>query len=488
MTDRRIELTDKVRAVIPTSWAAVGLLAGSLALLALGTLGLTRAWRPRTYHLHMLTDLAPVRTLLARRIAEEARHQRLEIQLSARPHGALESLDLVDSPNPINLALVSAGVKARDYPNVRQVTALMVEPLHLFVRPELEGEGLAGLRGKRVNLGSPDSADYHLANDVLTFAGLPPPPREGRRGEFDALTIGTDELSRRLGAIEALSGEERARAVEELPDACFLLAPLPSITARQLVRVAGYRLVPLSFADAYCLDRLTPDVGSDDGDRVVRVDRSVISPTEVPAYTYSTDPPVPAAPCRTVATRLLLVCYAPTEVEAISRLLQTVSEGPLAALIQPPSLREQVPQFAFHKGAEIYQRRNDPLLTPQLAENLGKAAGGIGALVSGLLAFYGYLRVRRLRKFEAYYREVRQIELVAAGMERDPAAPLTPDAREAYLEFQLLDLKTRAVADFTGGGLQGEALLNGIVMLVQDARRTIERTCQVAKSRSSSPP
>ena len=58
-----------------------------------------------------------------------------------RPVTSLEALDLVDRPNPIDVALVPGGVKEREYPNTRQVTELALDPMHLLVRAELSGRG-----------------------------------------------------------------------------------------------------------------------------------------------------------------------------------------------------------------------------------------------------------------------------------------------------------------------------------------------------------
>lgn len=447
-----------------------GLLVGSLGLFAIAGLVLTRSWRPRRHELNMLVDIGPIRALLARRIAEEGRRHHLDITLSTRSFGALEALDLVDAPNPINLALIPGGISGRDHPNVRQVTALLPEALHLVVRPELADGGLAALRGKRINLGPASTAAHHLARDVLEFAGFPAPAGDDP-GTFRAETLGPDELQRRLAKIAALAESDRPAALAELPDAAFLLAPVPSVVVKAFVHEAGYRLIPLPFADAYCLDRLTPAIGDE-----IRVDRASVTPIEIPAYTYSTDPPAPASTCRTVSTRLLLVAYGPTDREAIARLLETVFDSPLATLIQPPPLRDQAPQYPFHPGTEQYLRRNEPLLTPELAANLGKLAGGLGALVSGIAAFYGFLRVLQLRRFESYYQEIRRIELLARGQETDPAAPTDPAALRDYLEGRLLDLKSQAITDFAEGGLKGEILMAGIVALINDTRETLART------------
>jgi hypothetical protein len=82
----------------------------------------------------MLIDLEPNRALLAERIAAEARRHGLEVARSSRPHGALEAIELVDEPNPIDLALVPGGVARREHANVRQV-----DPVGDLSAAELDG-------------------------------------------------------------------------------------------------------------------------------------------------------------------------------------------------------------------------------------------------------------------------------------------------------------------------------------------------------------
>jgi TRAP-type uncharacterized transport system substrate-binding protein len=441
----------------------------SLGLVALGGTILARSWKPRTLKVHMLTDLALNQALVGQQIAAHSRRHGLEIELTKRPVGAFDALELVDTPNPIDLALVAGGITCREYPNVRQVTALATMPMHLMARAELAERGLAHLKGRRINLAPKKTATQAVALDILTFAGFRL-PAEGAPGDFQATFLSSGEIERQLARVQAATGPERDRLLGELPDAFFNLTPMPSILAKDLVAVAGYRLVSLPFAEAYCLDRITQ---ADSGE--VRVDRASFTSTDIPAYTYGIDPAVPAAPCRTVSTRLLLIAYASTSPEAISRLLETVHDGPVARLADPMPLRGQVPLFPFHAGTEQYMKRNEPFLTPELLAGVGKVSGGLGALASGVVAFYGFLRLRQLRRFESYYHEIRRIELVARGQEADPAAPTHPAALRDYLEDRLLDLKSRALQDFAEGGLKGEGLMSGIISLINDTRNSLAR-------------
>lgn len=451
------------------------LLMVSVALFGVGLHQLLHLGRRATYRLNTLVDTEPNRQVLARRIAAEAGKRGLVIELSARAYPALESLKLVDEPNAIDMALVPEGVGGpAQYPNARQVAVLGIAPLHVMVKAELyeaAAVNVAALKGKRINCGSLFSVMRVLGHDVLRFAGLRPPTASDA-GDYVDEAIPTQELMARLNRIAALTPAERATAIAALPDAALFLAPLPSLLARRLVAVAGYRMVSIPFTEAYTLDRLNlhDPQGTDDGEVL---DRSWIVATTIPPQLYGSDPPVPPEPCRTLGSSLLLLAFSGSDAEAVVRLLEVIYESPLTGLIQPPPLRDQVAQFELHRGTQLYLRRRQPVLTPELMSQLGRLLGGLGAFASGLIGLYGFLRILQLRRFESYYEEVRRIVQVARGLEDDPEAPPDPDARRTYLLDQLDDLKSEAIRDFADGGLKGEGLLAGVVALVNDTRSSL---------------
>jgi hypothetical protein len=449
----------------------------SVALFGIGVRQLLHLGRPTTYRLSLVMDNETNRQVLARRIADEARKRGLAIEPSPTTYPSLETLKLVNAVNSIDIALVPQGVGRPDeFPNVRHVAALGLASLHVMVRAELyesAAQSLAALRGKRINCGPPASVMRVLAHDVLRFSGLRPPTASDA-GDYHDEAVSTQDFIARLDGIAALPRAEQARALAALPDAALFLSTLPSLLARRLVVVAGYRMVSLRFVEAYTLDRLSlhDAPGETDGAGEV-VDRSWVVATTVPPQLYSTDPAVPPEPCRTVATWLVLVAYAPSDPEAVARLLEVIYESRLTALIHPPPLTDQVPQFEPHHGTELYRRRRQPFFTPELLSQLGKLLGGLGAFVSGIIGLYGFLRILQLRRFESYFEEVRRIVQVARGLEDDPRAPPEPDARRAYLVDQLDNLKSEAIRDFAEGGLKGEGLLAGVIALVNDTRSSL---------------
>jgi hypothetical protein len=454
------------------------LLMASLALFVVSIRQVVRLVRRPNHRLVMLSYLVPNRQILARRIVAEAAKKGLVIEQTPRAYGGLEELKMVSDLDGIDVALIPGGVGGeKDFPHVRQVTALGIEALHVMVRSALyesATKNLSSLRGKRINGGPPGSVARVFCREVLRFAGVPPRSQIHPDGYQDE-AISSQEALERLERLANLAPDERVAAIEAIPDAFFFLSPLPSLLGRRLASTAGYRPVSLPFTEAFILDRLRlaePEEATEPG----TIDRAAIHAISIPPHLYGTDPPIPPEPCRAIATHLLLVARQTTDPEAVERLLEVVHETPLAGLIQPPPVGEQVPQFPPHPGVELYLHRHKPILTSERISVLATALGGVGAFGSGIVGLYGFLRIMQLRRFESYYRGVRRIAQVARGTEDDPDAPSDPVARRAYLLDKLDDLRGEATRDFAEGGLRGEGLLAGVVALVNDTRASLNDT------------
>jgi NMT1-like family len=303
------------------------------------TIALMRSARPPTHQVHIVTDLVPLRKALAEQIRAEGSRHGLDVVLSSKHYGALEALKEVDAPNEFKLALVPGGITAGQYANVRTVTTLTTEPLHVLVRPELADRGFAALRGKRINIGPVTTCSHHLAREVLEFVGLTPSTKSSSGG-YVLETTSPEDLSGELTRMASLGEQERAQAVGKLPDAVMFLASMPSQLARQLVRGIGYHFLPVPFGEAFCLDRLNPSNSNG-----VRVDRAALTTSVIPTYTYGADPPVPAKACPTISAPLLLVAQDDTDPDVVYHLLEIVHDSPLTSALRPPPLREQLYSF-----------------------------------------------------------------------------------------------------------------------------------------------
>jgi hypothetical protein len=411
--------------------------------------------------------------LLAEQMRAEGTRHHLDIVLTANDYGTLDTLEAIDSRGESKFALVLGGVTTRDYAHVRTVTSLAKEHLHLLVKRELAAKGIFGLRGKHIALGLPTTASYHIARDVLDFVG-PLPTSGPNSGGYIVESMTHEQGIRLLARIASLEEPARAEAVARLPDAVMFLSPLPSPLATQLVTGFGYKLVPLPFAEAYGLDRL--NAPSAEG---VRVDRSMLTPGVIPPYTYGRDPAEPVKDCPTICVPLILVAHDGADTETVSALVETIFDSPLTNAIRPPALDQQLSAFPRHPGTNHYLHRNDPLLTPAVVSRYGTLIGGIGAFMSGMIAFYGFLRLRNLNRFETYYHEIGKIEMIACGLEDDPAAPTDVSSLRTHLEGRLTAVKCKALTDFAEGGLRGEGLMASIIALINDTRESLARMVTV---------
>jgi TRAP-type uncharacterized transport system substrate-binding protein len=402
-------------------------------------------------------------------VAEASRH-RIRIDLSPTA-GTKAALDRVES-GEFQVALVQGGLEPEAWRDVRQVTALNVEPLHLLVKQEIFAEvsrDIAALRGKVVNLAKDDSGTYQLARDVLAFAGL-----DLRKGDYVARDIGYEELNRM---------DDRSR----MPDAVFTVSTLRSPVALWLVTAHHYQLVPLPFGEAFSLsasdDRREEILQGESNPaargKTTRVDRRHVVDATIPAYCYGVDPGVPPEMIHTLGTRLLVVAHKGVDPDAIERLLGVIYGARFAQVARPPldaATLDLPPEWDWHEGTLDYLARNKPVIAADLVDLLEKGVSILGAAVTGLLFLGQWLwrrwRRGRERSFEAYILKVHEIE--RRGMALELAASL--DLRQLLpLQQELGRLKGEALEKFAAGDLEGEVLMSGFLTHVSDTRDYLAR-------------
>ncbi len=408
-----------------------------------------------------------LRHQIAERLANDAAKRRLTL----RPVGTAGSSDTLDQVNAgaIDLGLVQGGLRTSQHPQIRQVATLHVEPLHLLVKEELYevvSKSLEALRGKTVNLSDPASGTYSLASEILEFAGLTPRV-DGLMGDYHVSTLSYRAL-------------EEEKETAKLPDAVFMVSALPSPVARHLIVKHHFRLVPLSFGEAFTLDVLPSDNPADSSRKVLRdIDKAHVCMTEIPAFTYGIEPPVPPRAIPTLGTRLLLVANVKVPAKAIERIVETVFSPGFAQLARPAldvKLMDLPPEIPWHAGTLQYLERNKPLIAGDAIDFLEKGTSLVGALIGGLFFLWQWLKQRYRRKrelgFEAYMLKVTSIERQA--LELELGAML--DLKELLqLQVALSQLKSEALEKFAEGELEGEELISGFVSHVNDARTYLTR-------------
>ncbi|MBX9788833.1 MAG: hypothetical protein K2Y37_07940 [Pirellulales bacterium] len=404
-------------------------IAASVALLWHGN-------RRKQYYLRMTAgDRLGHRQELAEILRDEARHFSLELEI-VPSMGGNEALELVAN-GKLDVAMV-AGLTTYRNPNLREVAAVLREPLHLFVRDSVPTDGgAAALRGKKLNLGTVQSGTRIVSERVLNFMGL---------------TLGKDYEATFFSSEDLIS-----MPVEQLPDGIFVVSPLPATSRVGFAQQRGFQMFPLPFGEAMALreGRLHPAV--------------------IPAFTYGFDPPVPPESLPTVSTSTLIVAHRDVSDAAIYALLASLFESDFSRRANLAALNtSQIDprhDFPLHNGTQTYLRRKDPVLTIEVIDGLENLRSFLasGALAAFLL--WRWWRGRRLLGFEMYFDQVTEIEQEALALESQGA--LT-DTQRRQLRQRLSAVKSTALESFAEGHLHGGEQLVGFLTHTRDVHALID--------------
>lgn len=298
----------------------------------------------------------------------------IDLQRNGRSKDAIERVNRGE----LDAAVIPSGL-ALAGDNVRQAAVLECEVLHLFVKPELFPQGVAGLRGKRLSLGPADNGVRILAEEVLKFIGMQP---------------GEDYLD------EAHSYTELWKLPPEaMPDGIFALSPLPSPMGERLVRQYGYRLMELPFGEALALRK------------------PYLCDVSVPAHTYGAYPAVPGKVLHTVGTRAVLIANAKVPSIAIRRLLEVLYDSNFARRVgMSPldvTLLQRPGEYPNHAGTTAYLHRHDPWINTDIMENLKRLRGVIVSAISALVLAWQWYRHRNTDGIDDYLAAASELELSA---------------------------------------------------------------------------
>src|SRR5262245_35716845 len=403
-----------------------------------------------------------MRHQLALRLQKEAADRSLEFDLIPSV-GSEEALDWVNT-RKVDVALVQGGLSPAGRPNVRQVAALHLEPLHLLVKKELLADvsaSLTALRGKTIELEEVGSGTNSLATAVLEFLGLRPREQDPVGGYFPSVT----------GRQRMLTESD----IAQLPDAVFMLSSAPGQTIAHLVHRHGYRLVPLPFAEAFALYSLAQP--SDVAPPAVArggIVKGRVQGATIPAFTYSVDPPVPDKPLPTFGTRLLLVAHKDVPPRAAYRLIEATYAAEFGKIVRPPldpKLMDLPPEFPWHDGSVLYQDRNSPVLSGEVMDSTHKGLAIFAAAASGLFVLWQWLKMSgQLARISGLGQHLaaatRLEERVMAAEQAQPVVA----ADLVALRDELNRLKVQALDDLTQDELAGRELLTGFLVQVNDLR------------------
>jgi hypothetical protein len=444
------------------SWLLLALSAGALvlALIALFRQGS----EPKDKQITLTAGLeGTARTLFARLLAAEIAANGVDARIVPAAT-TLEIYRRVDA-REVDFAIVNGALDLQRYTHVREVMSLYQEALHLLVKPELAESvehSFTGLRGHTVNLGPTGSATAGLANAVLDLAGIKPAAESPSDGYFPRQI----DLDQELAAFV----ENKDRNV--LPDALFHLATQPSTSTYRYVRTAGYRLVPVPFANALRMSAvyMNPLLPLAEGE----VERHNVFETIISPYTYQVEPPVPARALSTIGTPVYLITHESVAKATVEGVMDAVLNSRFARMHEPPidrSVLSSPARIALHPGSIRFRMRNEPLMTAADVEILSNSLSVAGALIGATLFLWQSLRMRResrrQRVLRGYLLNLAALERRIANLEASSSLDLE-SLRE--LQGDMLQLKGRALDDFTAGEFEEHDVLFELLASINAAQ------------------
>jgi hypothetical protein len=255
---------------------------------------------------------------------------------------------------------------------------------------------------------------------------------------------------------------------ERLPDAFFVLDSLPAPLVDELVKTAGYQLIPLPYATALHLNSRRDEAHEDDDILENRIEMATI-----PAYTYGASPAVPAVDCPTFGLRLILIAHKDVHSNSVLRLLRALDKGMAQRYHVDLDAVGESNEFPLHPGAEAFAQGRRPMAVNDLLEPLTNFLSVLGAGAAGAFAIWGFLRGLRAVQPDVHLRQLDRIERLLAGSELDETAPTLPREFLDFLETRLAHIKQAAIDDYSTGRLANDEALVGILTLISDTRHVL---------------
>lgn len=429
---------------------------GFAAALLLMGLAIAIAWpRPARTAKFSLTagNLAGIRTRFAQLLAETAQSHQLELELQSSA-GSGDALERVDS-GEISLAFVQGGLNSVNYPHVRRLASLHVEPLHLLVSDEIHESvsgHLSNLRGKSINVGPVGSGTNELATEVLSF-----------------LHLGEGDYTPNHFSYQQLTNPDFG----QLPDVVFTVSSLPSPVAQYLIEQKGYRLIAIPFAESFQIHWL------DQASLTSDINRRRVTAARIPAFAYQVDPPRPETSIETFGTRLELIANENISDDAADRLCQAVYQSAFGTVFgaeDAVALLQKESTFPLHDGARAYLNRQSPVSTGRVIEVTEQLVGIFGAALGGLLFLWQWLKRtrdrRRDREFVASVQRVVEIETATLAFEQDESMALADLER---MQEELGTIKMELIERYRNGYLEGADMLSDFLKHANDASELITR-------------
>ncbi|HMF14484.1 MAG TPA: hypothetical protein VKE94_19345, partial [Gemmataceae bacterium] len=194
---------------------------------------------------------------------------------------------------------------------------------------------------------------------------------------------------------------------------------------------------------------------------------------------YGIEPPTPAEPLPTLGNRLLLVANKDVDNRAVMQLIEALFATEFAKIIRPPldpKLMDMPPELPWHNGAELYRRRNQPVVSGDVLNVAQKGIAILAAGLSGLVVLWRWLRQRRqsdqAREFRQLLNQVSKVDDEAMRLEETGAADMKS---LLALRGQLSQIRTEALDRFGDGELDDNHLMASLLAHVGSSRDHLTR-------------
>ncbi len=396
---------------------------------------------PREYSLKITGgNILSNRHYLAKALQEEIAKNGVALEITPTD-GSQEALEKV-SQGKLDFAFIQGGLDLT-YPNIVHVATVAPELLHFLVRTEIKD--MAGLRGKRINLGSKKGGTRIIAKQVLQFSGL---------------EEGVDYVESNIATETLLS-----MRAEAMPDAIVITSFVPSDIADYLIKNRDYQLLEIPFPSSLSL-RL-----------------GWVADSKILAYTYSVDPPVPARDVKTVGVNLHLIANKNVEARAVFKVLETLFSPDLEVRLKIKIDEKNIltsAGFPLAEGTKKYMDRNNPFFSNETLDQVKAIFGLVLSVGSTLLVILKWFKGEPMEperpptdddRFAVYIENVLGIEL-----EYDRLAArgsVTPQEREVFLQ-QLAAIKSAALHQLTKATFTNAQLPEQLLLVISDTRSRLE--------------
>lgn len=396
---------------------------------------------PREYSLKITGgNILSNRHYLAKALQEEIAKNGVALEITPTD-GSQEAMEKV-SQGKLDFAFIQGGLDLT-YPNVVHVATVAPELLHFLVRAEIED--MAGLRGKRINLGGKKGGTRIIAKQVLQFSGL---------------EEGVDYVESNIATETLLS-----MRAEVMPDAIVITSFVPSDIVDYLIKNRDYQLLEIPFPSSLSL-RL-----------------GWVADSKILAYTYSVDPAVPARDMKTVGVNLHLIANKNVEPRAVFKVLETLFSPDLEVRLKIKIDEKNIltsAGFPLAEGTKKYMDRNNPFFSNETLDQVKALFGLVLSVGSTLLVILKWFKGEPMEpekpptdddRFADYIHRVLGIEqefdrLAARGT-------VSAREREQFLQ-QLTSIKSAALHQLTQAHFANAQLPEQLLLIISDTRSRLE--------------